>query len=176
MRHLIRPGAVALAAVIVLGGCGASGPTSRLGGAPSIAPGASASEAPGGDSGIPLGVLPPDSMSLSINNGTTLTVTLVVNGTLVASLEPATCLGCGQDDGVPASLLPPLPWQAEVRSPSGRVLVSLTVHEGDVVYGSSSSQGDANRVDLSCGRIDLWSGPPLSGPPPEPGSPGDCRP
>ena len=173
---MIRAAAGALVAIILVSACGLTDSASSPGSAASTGPGASDSEAPGGDSGIPLGVLPPDSMSLSINNGTTLTVNLVVNGTLVARLEPATCLGCGQDDGVPASLLPPLPWQAEVRSPSGRVLVSLPVHEGDVVYGSSSSQGDANRVDLSCGRIDLWSGPPLSGPPPEPGLPGDCRP
>jgi len=162
-----------LGAILIVGmllvACGTSGTTTPAPGdstVPSVEP----------DSTFPLGVVPPDSMSLAINNGTTLTVSLVVNGSLIASVDPATCLGCSADDAVPASLLPPLPWQAEVRSPSGRVLVSLTVHEGDVVYSSSSSQGDANRVDLSCGRIDLWSGPPLSGPPPEPGSPGDCRP
>ena len=30
--------------------------------------------------------------------------------------------------------------------------------------------------NLSCGRLDIWSGPPLSGPPPGPGKPGDCAP
>ena len=125
---------------------------------------------------MPLGILPPDSMSLAIDNRSTLTVTLVVNGTLIASLEPATCLGCGQDDGVPASLLPPLPWQAEVQSPTGRVLTTLSVHEGDVVYSSSGGQGDLALVDLSCGRIELWSGPTFSRPPPGPGTSGDCRP
>jgi hypothetical protein len=133
------------------------------------------SSAPPGDAN-PLGVVPPDSMSLAINNGTTLTVSLVVNGSLIAKVDPATCLGCSEDDAVPASLLPPLPWQAEVRSPTGRVLVALSVHEGDVNYEASSSKGDANRVDLSCGRIDIWSGPPLLGPLPGPGTPGDCRP
>ena len=39
-----------------------------------------------------------------------------------------------------------------------------------------SAQGDAVRVDLSCGRLDIWSGPPLLGPPPGPGTPGDCTP
>jgi hypothetical protein len=124
----------------------------------------------------PLGVVPPDSMSLAINNGTTLTVSLVVNGSLIAKVDPATCLGCSEDDAVPASLLPPLPWQAEVRSPTGRVLVSLTVHEGDVDYEASSDKGDASRVALSCGQIDLWSGPPILGGPAESGTPGDCRP
>ena len=115
-------------------------------------------------------------MSLAINNGTTLTVSLVVNGALIAKVDPATCLGCSADDAVPASLLPPLPWQAEVRSPTGRVLVSLTVHEGDVDYEASSAKGDASRVVLSCGRIDLWSGPPLVGGPAGSGASGDCRP
>ena len=50
------------------------------------------------------------------------------------------------------------------------------VHDGDV-YSSSDgrqSHGVAARADLSCGRIDLWSGPPLAGPAPNPGTPGDC--
>lgn len=115
-------------------------------------------------------------MSLAINNSTTLTVGLVVNGSLVASLEPNSCLGCGQDDAVPASLLPPLPWHVEARSPSNRVLVTLDVHAGDVDYESNSAKGDGNRVDLSCGRLDIWSGPPLLGPAPGPGTPGDCQP
>ncbi len=127
-------------------------------------------------SGGIVGVVPPDSMSLAVNNSSTLTVSLVVNKMLIASLDPGTCLGCTDDSAVPASLLPPLPWQAEVHAPSGRVLLSLTVNAGDVEYESNSSKGDANRVDLSCGRIDLWSGPPLVGPPPGPGSSGDCRP
>jgi hypothetical protein len=127
-------------------------------------------------SGEIVGVVPPDSMSLAVNNTSSLTVSLVVNGTLIASLDPGTCLGCNENSAVPASLLPPLPWKAEVRSPSGRVLLSLTVHAGDVANGNSSAQGDGARVDLSCGRIDLWSGPPMLGPAPGPGSPGDCRP
>ncbi len=32
------------------------------------------------------------------------------------------------------------------------------------------------RVDLSCGRIDIWSGTPMMGPAPGPGVPGDCDP
>jgi hypothetical protein len=128
------------------------------------------------DTGLPIGVLPPDSMSLSINNGTTLTLSLVVNGTPVASLEPATCLGCGPDGGVPASLLPPLPWHAEALTSSGRVLSSLDVRAGDVIYMSGGSKGVGSRVDLSCGRLDIWSGPPIDGPSPGAGTPGDCKP
>jgi hypothetical protein len=115
-------------------------------------------------------------MSLSIQNGTTLTVTLVVNGVPVATLAPGACIGCRLDDGVSASRLSPLPWQVEARSPNGRVLVSMTVRQGDVIKTDSGAQGVANRVDLSCGRLDIWSGPPLAGPAPGPGSPGDCLP
>jgi hypothetical protein len=56
------------------------------------------------------------------------------------------------------------------------VLVSMIVHDGDVVAAADGDKGDANRVDLSCGRLDIWSGPPLLGPAPGPGSPGDCGP
>ncbi|MGH2465800.1 MAG: hypothetical protein ACRDGI_10100 [Candidatus Limnocylindrales bacterium] len=164
-----RVAAAILASAMLVVACGESGGTAPAQGdsaTPSVEP----------DATFPLGVVPPDSMSLAINNGSTLTVSLVVNGSVIASVDPATCLGCSEDDAVPASLLPPLPWQAEVRSPTGRVLVALTVHAGDVDYESHSSKGDANRVDLSCGRIDIWSGPPLLGPAPGPGESGDCRP
>ena len=76
---------------------------------------------------------------------------------------------------------PPLPWAIEVRSPGGRVLISLTIHEGDVWQesisnGDSADKGDGVHVGLSCGMIQIWSGFPLAGPPPGPGSPGDCTP
>jgi hypothetical protein len=125
-------------------------------------------------------VVPPPSptpaMTLSISNGTTLTVSLVVNGTVVGSYEPDRRV-----DAIPASQLPRLPWSVEARSPSGRVLTSMTVRAGDVWQttapdGSRQYKGVAARIDLSCGRLDIWSGPPLSGPMPGPGSPGDCAP
>ena len=77
--------------------------------------------------------------------------------------------------------LPALPWSVAVRTPSGRELTTLTVHEGDVAETSSpggggSSRGVAARVDLSCGRLDVWAGPPIAGPAPGSGSPGDCEP
>jgi len=101
---------------------------------------------------------------LSISNGTTIPVTLVVNEVVIATIPAG-----GYEDPVYVSL-PPLPWSVETRSPSGRVLSRMTVNAGDVVYttadanGRSSGKGDAVRVDLSCGRLDVWSGPPLSGP------------
>jgi hypothetical protein len=115
-------------------------------------------------------------MSLNISNGTTLTVTLVVNGTVVATAVPGVAVA-----PIPASALPPLPWIVEARSPSGRVLTSMTVKAGDVWRsvlpdGSVEDQSDGARVDLSCGRLDIWSGEPMIGPAPGSGSPGDCAP
>lgn len=116
----------------------------------------------------------PSSMPLSIQNGTTIAVTLVVNGIVVETVAPG-----GFQDPVTATL-PGLPWAIETRSPSGRVLSTLAVRAGDVVYttpdanGMSSAKGDAVRVDLSCGRLDVWSGPPMLGPAFVPGPPGDC--
>lgn len=121
-------------------------------------------------------VVPAASMTLNISNGTTLTVMLVVNGTVVATAVPGVAV-----DPIPASALPALPWVVEARSTSGRVLTSLTIHAGDVWQqpvpnGGVETTGDGARVDLSCGRLDIWSGPPMIGPAPGPGSPGDCAP
>jgi len=112
-------------------------------------------------------------MTLSIENDTTIAVTLVVNGKVIETVPAG-----GYEDPVKAEL-PALPWNVETRSPSGRVLSSMTVHAGDVwstTYpnGNGETKGDAVRVDLSCGRLDVWSGPPLLGPAPDPGPSGDC--
>jgi hypothetical protein len=120
------------------------------------------------------GVVPASSMSLAISNGTSIPVVVVVNGTSVETLAPGS-------DKIPASRLPALPWAVQIQTVAGRRLVGLMVREGDVQEahasdGTGSSRGDAARVDLSCGRIDVWSGPPLSGPAPGPGIPGDCDP
>jgi hypothetical protein len=117
---------------------------------------------------------------LSINNTTTLVVTLVVNGTAVGTFPPGTCRGCHGDDGIPVNELPPLPWSVEARSPSGRLLVAMTVYAGSYFStmspdGRGSDRGVAARIDLSCGRLDIWAGPPISGPIPPPSfPPGDC--
>ncbi len=138
---------------------------------PSVTPGPAGQRPPGGAV-----VVPPDQMTLNVSNGSTLPVALVVNGIVVERFEA----GGGRFD-IAAAELPPLPWAVEVRSPAGRVLVSTTVHAGDVWRvdlggGASQAQGAGNRVDLSCGRIDVWSGVPMLGPVPGPGVPGDCAP
>lgn len=125
---------------------------------------------------VPPPSLPASEMSLGVSNGTTLTVTLLVNGTVIRSFPPGT-----GSNGIPANELPALPWIVQARSPSGRILTSMTVKVGDVwrtatPNGGVEHKGIAARVDLSCGRLDLWSGPPLLGPMPGPGTPGDCAP
>ena len=113
--------------------------------------------------------------NLVVSNGTTLRVTIAVNGTALRTIQPQT------DETILVKDLPPLPWAVEARTSTGRALLSMTVRAGDVWEttgpdGSHERNGDANRVDLSCGRLDIWSGPPLLGPAPGPGSPGDCSP
>jgi hypothetical protein len=122
-----------------------------------------------------LGPSPSPLPNLGISNETTLTVTLIVNGTVVGTFAP------GMASSAILVPLPNLPWMVETRSPTGRVLSSMTVHPGDVTSteepnGNGSSTSDGARVDLSCGRLDIWSGAPMLGPPPGSGTPGDCAP
>ncbi len=126
----------------------------------------------------PLGVrvvTPPEQLRLEVSNGTTIPVMLTVNG---AAGRP---IAAGQRADLGLADLGPLPWAAQVRTDAGRVLVEATVRAGDVwtqqnADGSGESKGDGARVDLSCGRIDIWSGVPMHGPAPGPGVPGDCEP
>lgn len=107
---------------------------------------------------------------LSYSNQTSIPVDLVVNGTKIATIA------AGRDGKVPLSVLPPLPWNATAQTARGRTLASLIVRPGDVVKDGNGQRGVGIRADLSCGRLEIWSGPPLSGPAPGPGTPGDCDP
>jgi hypothetical protein len=115
---------LALAAAVVA--CGAPPPTSQ----PSA-------------TGLPVGI--------NIANGTTVPVTIVVNGTLVGTVPP------GATEVPVRAELPARPWSVEARSPTGRVLAAFTVPSGDAV-SSESSVGAAE--DLACGTLDLWAGGP----------------
>jgi len=114
---------------------------------------------------------------LGISNGTTLTVTIVVNGRTVATAEPE-----GDRPEVDPLTLPDLPWSVEARTPSGRLLTSMTVKAGDIWTtarpgGAVESSGAFARVDLSCGSLRIWAGDVMpSGPVPASpaGAPGDC--
>ena len=117
--------------------------------------------------------------ALGISNGTTLTVTLVVNGQRLGAFAPS-----APQPTIDPAALPPLPWNVEARSASGRVLTSMTVAPGDVHTttgpgGVVEESGTMGRVDLSCGRLTIWAGsvvPSGPAPPASPGKPGDCIP
>jgi hypothetical protein len=124
---------------------------------------------------LPSPLIPPGAprpIGVEVANGTTLRITIVVDGVAVADIGP----GDGTQAPIVADVLGPMPWHVEARTPSGRVLLTLTVNDGDVFYGQNTTRGDAARIDLSCGRLDVWVGPPLIGPMPGPGVAGDCVP
>ena len=120
---------------------------------------------------------PPPRVSLGISNGTTLTVTLFVNGQRVADVPAG-----GPAPTIDPAALPQLPWSVEARSPSGRVLTSMRVEPGQIrsttgPAGDAQHTGVLGRVDLSCGRLTIWAGdeqPSGPAPVPSPGTPGDC--
>lgn len=117
--------------------------------------------------------------ALGISNGTTLDVTLFVNGVRVGEYPAG-----GPPPVIRSADLPSLPWTVEARSASGRVLTSMRVEPGQV--GSTTgpdgrvvTSGVFGRVDLSCGRLTIWAGdsqPSGPAPPESPGQPGDCLP
>ena len=121
----------------------------------------------------------PGNPALGVANGTTLVVTLVVNGQPVATVPPRAAA-----PAIDVAALPALPWTVEARSPTGRVLTSVQVAPGQVWStfksdGTGSSQGAIGRVDLSCGSLRIWAGDiEPSGPAPvsSPGTAGDCVP
>jgi hypothetical protein len=120
-------------------------------------------------------VTPPDQMRLELSNGSVIPVVLHVNGGAGHDVPPGGRADLGMGD------IGPPPWSAVVTTAAGRELLRLAVGPGDVVRsntgGGTSSSGRGVRADLSCGRIDLWSGPPMMGPaPPESFAPGDCDP
>lgn len=123
-----------------------------------------------GPTELPRGPVPDAEMSLTANNQSDRTFELFVNGSKIADVAPTT------QSTFPAKDLPPLPWAAELRLPTGRSLLALTVKSGSVVRLESGTGSVGTRVDLSCGRIELWAVLPLGGPAPGPGRPGDCGP
>jgi hypothetical protein len=120
--------------------------------------------------GPTIGPVPDAQMILSVSNETNRQLDLFVNDGRVGVLAP------GSAKDISAGLLPPLPWNAQVRLQTGRLLLQLTIRSGSFVRNANGGSSPGARVDLSCGRIDLWSGFPLLGPIPGPGVPGDCDP
>lgn len=111
---------------------------------------------------------------LEVDNASTIPVALLVNGEIVAVIEAQ-----AGHRVIASGILPALPWRVEARSPGGRALLSFTIGRGTITSttgfdGHGSQTGAGARIDLSCGRIDVWAGPPLAGPAPGRGTPGDC--
>ncbi len=120
----------------------------------------------------------PGPTKLGIANATTLTVGILVNDQMVATVDPQ---GHGRE--IDPTTLPPLPWNVEARAISGRVLTSMRVTADELktiaTIGATYRSGAGTRVDLSCGSLRIWAGDLLpSGPAPDPsaGHPGDCAP
>lgn len=112
--------------------------------------------------------------SLTVANGTTLTVTLVVNGVRIADYSPG-----APDPSIDPAVVPALPWTVEVRSPSGRILTSMHVEIGEVTNAGNVHQIPTGMVDLSCGRLVVFAGdyaPSIPPPGPSPGTASDCVP
>ena len=113
------------------------------------------------------------SVALGVSNGTTLTVTFVVNGHKIADFPAG-----GPMPSIDPRLFPPLPWNVEARSPSGRVLTSMDVLPREASFVDGNSGGVFNRVYLSCGLLTIWAGNAVPEGPVPVGSatPGDCAP
>ena len=105
--------------------------------------------------------------SVSVRNYTTIPIAIAVNGTVLETV-PAGAV----EDPIRAPL-PPRPWAVEARSPSGRVLATMTVGPNDNL---SFNSGRGGMADLACGRVLLWTGNPTTGGPtfvPDPSKPCD---
>lgn len=87
--------------------------------------------------------------AVSISNETTIPIAIAVNGMVLVTVPAGTA------DGLSQSSPPSRPWTVEARSPTGQVLATMTVSATDQ---SSTDSGGFARVDLPCGRIDLWTG------------------
>jgi len=116
--------------------------------------------------------------NLGISNGTALSITLLVNGTIVGVYR-----GGSGETVIDESRLSQLPWDVEGRTSTGRIVTFVRVDPGGVSMpseaGSPAQHGALARVDLSCGRLSIWVGNVVpSGPMPDPsaGVPGDCEP
>jgi hypothetical protein len=121
--------------------------------------------------------LSPDPVGLGVVNASDLRLALIVNSRVIETLSPQTA-----DVAIHMSALPALPWVVEVRTSTGRVLVTMTAGPGDIpgppAIGVLTS-GKEGAVDLSCGQLYLWTGatePSWPAPPASAGYPGDCVP
>ncbi len=107
---------------------------------------------------------PSPALTLSVENRTTIAVSLVVNGQVVTEVA------AGVTDDPVSVALPSLPWRVEARSARGQVLLSLNVGPGK----PGGATGGTERIRLPCGFLTLWAGTQLEGPFWVPVSPPAC--
>lgn len=97
----------------------------------------------------------PESVSsgqLSIDNGTSVAITVTVNGAELVKVPPNTT-----NSPISASL-PARPWTVEALSPTGNVLASFMVGR----EAATSDQASVGRVEfLTCGDLFIWVGGPM---------------
>lgn len=113
------------------------------------------------------------SLDLHVDNGTTKTITILVDGAIVSTVAAT------QSATIPQSSLPAGDWTVEARLPGGRhifrgQIMPSAVSQTTDPSGGTRMTGSGQRADLSCGRLDIWVGIPMLGPAPGPGTPGDC--
>ncbi len=107
---------------------------------------------------------------LRVSNGTTLALSVFINGQALGTAPSDVVSGFDPTGYVS-------PWHVTITTESGRELVDMTYQASDISNSGSGSSGVAQRVDLSCGRLDVYAGPPLLGPaPPSSFPPNDCDP
>lgn len=124
-----------------------------------------------GPTRVPLG-----QPQLDIDNGTTLTVTVEINGQHVGDYGP------GTQTALDLGPLPQLPWHLVARWPNGRTLLTFDVPAGDPdmtaqPQGESDHGGHGSRVYLTCGTLLIWAGTvPMPQSPFSPTPTDDCSP
>jgi hypothetical protein len=124
-------------------------------------------------------LLPGERPNITVGNGTELVVRVFVNEVAVGEFSPD-----GPQPEIDESSLPPLPWDIEARTITGRPVLALHVEPGQLrvdrhADGGISASIAMARVDLSCGTLWLWAGEITPGGPapnPDAGKPGDCVP
>jgi hypothetical protein len=111
----------------------------------------------------------PNTATLHVSNTSTLTLNVLINDQVVASAPPQQ-----MTDVDPSAYAEP--WHVTVTTLDGRELLTLDYRASDVSYHDGGATGVGQRADLSCGRIDVYAGPPMLGPgPPSSFPPGDCE-
>lgn len=110
-----------------------------------------------------------------VANGTTLTLKLTVNGRNAGSAAAMA------STVIDAREFGQAPWKIVASTSSGRELLRLEFDAHSAYYTTGDfphwGSGPFSRLDLSCGRLDLWVGSPGSGPMPQDSFPAhDCEP